>query len=91
MIDSPWINVRDYLPEIKRNSCTMRAESNCVLIAVNGQIYMAHLVESWGNRSHFNFKACDCGCRGHDMEQDEWTLDEATHWMGLPSLPKEWE
>lgn len=84
-----WISVKDRLPEIEQSSFAMRKESACVLIVSNGNVHVAHLCEKWCDRTQLIFEACDCDCRGHDMEQDEWELDQVTHWMELPAPPKE--
>jgi hypothetical protein len=84
-----WISVEDSLPEVEQSSFAMRKESACVLIVSNGNVHVAHLCEKWCDRTQLIFEACDCDCRGHDMEQDEWELDQVTHWMPLPAAPKE--
>jgi hypothetical protein len=84
-----WISVKDRLPEIEQSSFAMRKESACVLIVSNGDVHVAHLCEKWCDRTQLIFEACDCDCRGHDMEQDEWELDQVTDWMPLPEPPKE--
>ena len=84
-----WISVKDRLPELEQSSFAIRKESNCVLIASDGNVHVTHLCEKWYDRTQVVFEACDCGCRGHDMEQDEWELDKVTHWMPLPEPPKE--
>lgn len=83
-----WISVSDRLPELEYGFA-MRRESECVLIASDGNVHVAHLCEKWCDRTQLIFQACDCDCRGHDMEQDEWGLDQVTHWMELPAPPKE--
>jgi hypothetical protein len=84
-----WVSVKERLPDVKKSSCSIRRESACVLIVSYGNVYVAHLCEKWCDRMHFIFKACDCNCRGHDMECDEWTLEQVTHWQPLPEPPKE--
>ena len=83
-----WISVKDRLPQLEYGFA-MRRESECVLIASDGNVHVAHLCEKWCDRTQLIFEACDCDCRGHDMEQDEWELDQVTHWMELPKAPKE--
>ena len=85
---SEWISVKDRLPEME-HGFAMRQESECVLIVCNDNVHVAHLCEKWCDRTQVVFEACDCDCRGHDMEQDEWELDDVTHWMPLPEAPKE--
>ena len=84
---SEWISVKNRLPKME-HGFAMRQESECVLIVCNNNVHAAHLCEKWCDRTQFIFEACDCDCRGHDMEQDEWELDQVTHWMPLPEAPK---
>lgn len=84
-----WIKCSEMLPEIKKTSASMRRESTCVLIVSDDNVYVAHLCEQWGKRSHLIFEACDCNCRGHDMESDEWTLEQVTYWSPLPTPPED--
>jgi len=84
-----WISVKDRLPNVEKTSCSLRKESSCVLIVSNGNVHVAHLCEKWCDRTQLIFQACDCDCRAHDMEQDEWELDQVTHWQPLPTPPKE--
>lgn len=85
---SQWISVKDRLPQLEYGFA-MRRESECVLIASDGNVHVAHLCEKWCDRTQLIFEACDCDCRGYDMEQDEWELDDVTHWQPLPEAPKE--
>ena len=85
---SQWISVRDELPSCEEYLGSLDV-SKCVLIYTTDKIIsVAHLTNHLYIPSPLVWAKCNCDYLGLTLGEEQWNLDEVTHWMPLPEAPK---
>lgn len=86
-----WISVANELPSREEYLGSVDV-SRCVLIYTTEKIIsVAHLTNHLNNLNPMVWAKCNCDYLGLTLGEEQWNLDEVTHWMPLPEPPKEKE
>lgn len=91
-----WISVKERLPEMFHVYNHYR-NSNCVLIVVIKESDQQTPIKPYVAAAHFAqfqsekpmWTACRCSVSGNEVEPNEWSFEQVSHWMPLPKPPED--